>query len=409
MNKLLSVAWKDVRITFRDPSALLMMLLTPFALTLAMAFAFGGLGGSSSGMSRINVPVVNNDGGPLAQVVVDVLQSPELADLLNPIIVDDAETARAFVDADRASAAVVIPAGFSQSIVGGGAGPSEIEIYMNPTRSVTAGVARSIVEQTLARINAGAVSAQVAVSQLMAAGLLAPQQVMRDGAAIGERAAHQAGETRLISLRSQTAETSTGRDFDWLTYMTPSMAIMFLMFTVSNGGRSILAEREWGTLQRLLATPTRAGQIIGGKVVGIFLTGLAQMAILIVTGSVLFGVEWGSGLGVAALTVALVAAATGWGAVLAAYSRTAAQANQLGTMIALFFGILAGNFMPRPALPQWLLRVSYVTPNAWGLEGYSSLTAGGGLSDVSGPVIALLAMAVVLYVAATIAFRRQFA
>ena len=30
--------------------------------------------------------------------------------------------------------------------------------------------------------------------------------------------------------------------------MAPSMAIMFLMFTVTNGGRSILAERDWGTL-----------------------------------------------------------------------------------------------------------------------------------------------------------------
>ena len=82
------------------------------------------------------------------------------------------------------------------------------------------------------------------------------------------------------------------------------------------------------------------------------------------------------------LTLALVAAATGWGAVLAAYSRNAAQANQLGTMIALIFGMLAGNFVPRIALPQWLRTIGLVTPNAWGLEGFSSLTAGGRLAQV---------------------------
>lgn len=410
MKKLLTVAWKDLLITFRDPTALLMMLLTPFLITLVMAFAFGGLGGGSVTLSHINVSIADNDGGQFSQIVVDVLRSPDLADLLNPTLAADAAAARAAVDADRASAAVIIPIGFSQAVLAGGNAtpPTLVEVYMNPTRAVSAGVVRSIVDQTLARLNASAVSGRVAVTQLAMSGLLSPQQVMAEGAAIAERAARQTGEARLITLRSDTAEKSTGADFDWLTYMTPSMAIMFLMFTVSNGGRSILAERDWGTLQRLLTTPTQPGQIIGGKVVGIFLTGLAQMAILIATGGLLFGVKWGSALGVAVLTIALVAAATGWGALLAAYARTSSQANQLGTMIALFFGILAGNMMPRPLLPQWLRTASYVTPNAWGLEGYSSLSAGGGVSEIVFPTLALLAMAAVLYAAATVAFRRQF-
>jgi ABC-2 type transport system permease protein len=133
------------------------------------------------------------------------------------------------------------------------------------------------------------------------------------------------------------------------------------------------------------------------------------MTILITAGGLLFGVKWGSGVAVAALTMALVAAATGWGAVLAAYSRTSSQADQLGTMIALFFGVLAGNFVPRPALPSWMRTVGYVTPNAWGLEGFSSLTAGGGMSDVLVPIVVLLVMAAILFAAATVAFRRQFA
>jgi len=411
MKKLLTVAWKDLLITFRDPAALIMMLLTPFALTLAIAFAFGGLGSGTTTLSRIGVTIVNHDTGDLGQVIVDVLQSQELADLLRPIIATSDGAARAEVDADRATVAVIIPADFSQRVLNTSAAAQQqsvIEVYENPTRAVTAGVVRSIVDQILGRITAGAVSGQVAVTQLVVNGLLSPQQAMSQGGQIAERAARQTSEARLITLKGQIAEKSTGADFDWLTYMTPSMAIMFLMFTVSNGGRSVLAERDWGTLQRLLTTPTRATQIIGGKVAGIYLTGLAQMAILLLSGGLIFGVKWGSGLAVAALTAALVAAATGWGAVLAAYSRTASQANQLGTMVALFFGALAGNFMPRVALPSWLLTVSYVTPNAWGLEGYSSLTAGGGLADVSMPIVALLVMACVLFAAATLAFRRQY-
>jgi linearmycin/streptolysin S transport system permease protein len=409
MKKLLNVAWKDVLIVFRDPAALIMMLLTPFALTLAMAFAFGGLGGGSSSSIRISVVIVNHDSGQFGQAMVDVFQSQDLADLIAPTIMDDDDAARTEVDKDRAAATVIIPANFSESMLSGGAPQAVLEVYKNPTRQVSSGVVRSIVDQVLSRFTAGAVAGQVVVTQLVTNGLLAPQQAIGQGTQIGERAGKQVSSASLVSLASETAEKSNGADFDWLTYMAPSMAIMFLMFTVSNGGRSILAERDWGTLPRLLTTPTRTVQIIGGKVAGIFLTGLAQMAVLTLASSLLFGVKWGSGLGVILLTVALVAAATGWGAVLAAYSRTAAQANQLGTMIALFFGMLAGNFVPRIALPSWLRTLGYVTPNAWGLEGFSSLTAGGGLSEVVTPALALAGMAAVLFIAATVAFRRQYA
>ena len=90
MKKLLNVAWKDLLITFRDPAALITMLLTPFLLTLAMAFAFGGLGGgSSTGISRISVVIVNHDSGQFGQGMVDVFQSQDLADLIFPAYAGD--------------------------------------------------------------------------------------------------------------------------------------------------------------------------------------------------------------------------------------------------------------------------------------------------------------------------------
>jgi ABC-2 type transport system permease protein len=107
--------------------------------------------------------------------------------------------------------------------------------------------------------------------------------------------------------------------------------------------------------------------------------------------------------------VALVAAATGWGLFLASYCRTAGQANQLGTILSLAFAGLAGNFFPRQVLPEWIRTASYVTPNAWGLEAFGKLTAGGTLSDVVVPIAGLLVMAVILFGLATLLFRRQYA
>ena len=80
MKKLLTIALKDLRIMFRDPSSLVWMLAMPIALTLAMAFAFGRLtgGGQSAGLSDIPVIIVDLDGGQMSEPIVQTFQSQDL-------------------------------------------------------------------------------------------------------------------------------------------------------------------------------------------------------------------------------------------------------------------------------------------------------------------------------------------
>jgi ABC-2 type transport system permease protein len=170
----------------------------------------------------------------------------------------------------------------------------------------------------------------------------------------------------------------------------------------------VLAERQWGTLQRLLTSPTSPGQVLGGKLSGIFLTGLAQMVILIVFSAVFFGVRWGAPVALSGLIVATVFAASGWGALIAAYSKSPGQAMSIGAMIALVFAGLAGNFVPRQNYPEFLRQISLITPNAWALEGFQSLGEGGGLNEVLLPIVALTIMGIVLFSVATMLFRRQY-
>lgn len=419
MKKIWSIARKDLIVTFRDPAALVMLLLTPFALTLAIAFAFGGLGGDSGGgLSDIPVTIVNHDAGELGAQLVEVLQAEDLADLLAPVVETDDAAARLAVDGDKSAAAVIIPADLSESVMPAGLtmgqvsserSQSVVELYANPTRTISAGVVRSIVDGFLNRVAAGAAGGQVAVTQLIMSGAVSPQEALTAGQAIGERAGQAAAGTQLITLDAEMAGTDSTGGFDWLAYMAPGMAILFLMFTATAGARSLLAERDAGTLPRMLTTPTTPVQVIGGKVLGVFLTGLAQVSVLLLASRLLFGVRWGDPLGVVLLTLALVAAATGWGMLIAAYARTPGQANATGTMLTLIFAAMAGNFLPRQLLPQFLRTASYVSPNGWGLEGFAALTAGGTLADVALPIAALVAMAAVLFGVAVVAFRRQYA
>jgi ABC-2 type transport system permease protein len=419
MKRIASIAWKDLITTFRDPSALVLMLVTPLALTLAMAFAFGGFGdggAGGTGLSNIPVVVVNHDSGELGSGLVEVLRLDDLEELLDPVLEADAEQARAAVDADEAAAAVIIPEDLSASVIPSGSGQGDtggtsraaIELYANPTRPVSVGVVRSVVTGFADQANATVSGVEVTISQLVRGGLVAPGEAAGIAPALAERTANELSAADLLGIASQETSDDEGNGFNWMAYMAPSMAILFLMFTVTAGGRTILTERDQGTLSRLLTTPSSSALVLGGKVLGTYLTGLAQMGVLVVASAVIFGAIWGPPLAVAVLLLALVAAATGWGIAIAAYACTAPQANAIGTAVTLVFAIGAGHFFPRELLPAWLRTVSFISPNAWGLEAFAELSSGAGLGDIVGIVAALVGMAALAFGVAVVLFRRQF-
>ncbi|GIV97561.1 MAG: putative transport permease YfiM [Herpetosiphonaceae bacterium] len=413
MPKFLSIAWKDLKITFRDRAALITMLLTPFALSLAVAAAFGGSGGgSTAGIRDIPVVIVNNDQGDLGNLIVEIFNSPELVDLLEPTLMSDEAAARSQLENGDLVSVIVIPPDFSERLSASQSANSEqpqgiVEVYTNVARPLSSGVVRDIINRVLSRLIAGSATVQLVSNQLVETDRIAPEQMAALAPELAQRARQLVQGEGLISVEAESVAGVRRTEFNWLAYMAPSMAILFLMFTVTNGGRSLLAERESGTLPRLLTTPTSAGQIIGGKVAGIYFTGLAQMGILLVASYVILGVPWGSILAVILVTLALVGAATGWGILLAAISRNAAQAGTIGMTIALVFAGLSGNFIPRQALPEFMRTASYISPNSWGLEAYSKLTSGGTLADVTTPLAALAAMALILFIISVVAFRRQ--
>ena len=422
MKKVLVIGWKDFIIIWRDRPALLLMLAAPFVLTLGLGFVSGRFSGNSSaGLGNIPVVIVNQDQGQLGQALVSAFQSTDLAGLVTPSTGADPAAARQLAEADKVAAAVIVPPGLTASMIPntttGETGPAaSIEVFLNPAQPVSAAVVQAIVDGFVSQVETSRVSRQVAIQQLLAHGLVTPQQLAGAGAAIAQRAAAGQGRAPLVSLRRTSGDgnaaacvpgpCAAAADVDALAIFAPGMALMFLMYTVSYGGRNLLAERTEGTLPRLLGTPTSAAQVLGGKLFGIFLTGVAQVTVLVVGSSLLFHLKWGDPLAVAALIVAVTAAATGWGMLLAALARTPAQVASIGSALMLVFGMLSGAFVPLSAFPGWLQSVAHITPNAWGLDAFTTLARGGALAAITPGLGVLLAMGAGLFAVALVMFRR---
>ena len=116
--KLISDAWlltqKDLRVYFRDRSALLVGFLVPIALVTVfgwiMTYAFGG----SSGMPKVTLWYVDEDDTPRSRAMVDSLRSSEMI-TLRPRTAEkvmDVAKLRSMVSDGDAHHGIVIPKGY---------------------------------------------------------------------------------------------------------------------------------------------------------------------------------------------------------------------------------------------------------------------------------------------------------
>jgi ABC-2 type transport system permease protein len=411
MRKLAVLAFKEVLLAFRDVGALATMLVTPLALTLVMMAAFGS-GSNSSPLSDIPVLLLNKDEGAFGQTLTDLFSSPSVGDLVTATLVVDEAAARARVEADEVAALVVIPADFSQSQTqreDSRTAPVIVEIYASPDWRISALVVKAIVSQGLEMLNIRVAGTTQIVSRL-AEGMIQAGWSETDAAAAmrtmpTQFAGREAGSADLpIKLAITSA---TGRGFSWLGYYASSMAVLFLMFAVTSGGRTLLAERRHGTLPRLLISPTPALTILLGKMGGIVLTGVLQMLILW-GATTLIGAYWGYPWGVLLTIVLLVICASSVGALISAWATTPGQAGAIGSAITLIGGALSGSFFVRWNLPLWVQVLSLVTPNAWGIEILSRLQAGRPPSAILPWLGGMLLLTIIYYGAALVGFRRQF-
>ncbi|HEY52445.1 MAG TPA: ABC transporter permease [Caldilineae bacterium] len=420
MNKIWSIATKDTLIRFRDRNGILLMLVAPLALAAIMGAAFGGFGGDAPApIADIPIVIVNQDRGDLGQTLADILESADLAELLEPVeaksstndLVSDLAGAKQQVERGEMRAVVVIPPDFSDAVRSQQGDATAIDIFTDPASTFSPIIVEAVVSEIANSFNAGIVGGRVGVMQLLEhQNTLGPRLATLPTVLAGTLSdpANQGGNR--IDLKTTLVDAQTDRNMNPLAYFAPSMAILFLMFTLFDASRSILEEEREGTLQRMMSSPTRFAEILAGKNGGVMLTGVLQLGILVVVSSLLFGLSWGgSPLGVALMIVAVVAAASSLGAFIVAFAKDARQAAVIGSALALIFAILGGNFFMASALPGWLQVLSKLTINRWALDGFTDLSLrGGGLNDVLLEIGVLLGMSAIFFALAVWRLPRRF-
>jgi ABC-2 type transport system permease protein len=161
------------------------------------------------------------------------------------------------------------------------------------------------------------------------------------------------------------------------------MAILFVFFTLAFGVRTALAERRFGMTARLGAAPIRPGLILAGKILSTTLLALSSMVVMWLSTWLLFGAQWGSPLGVVALSLATVLAAMAIATVIVTLAGSDQEAESYTALVTFALALIGGNFVRLYALPQGLQTATRSTPNGWALAGFVELVVGnGGVASV---------------------------
>ncbi|HEX4126795.1 MAG TPA: ABC transporter permease [Acidimicrobiales bacterium] len=181
-----------------------------------------------------------------------------------------------------------------------------------------------------------------------------------------------------------------------LNFFAPNIAVVFLFIGSGLGMRSLLMERSAGTLARITAAPVRPTQIVLGKMLAIFLTGMATIFVIWAVTTYGFGADWGNLLGVLLMAIGATAAMCGIGVFLTSLAKTEQQAFGITLLVGLFLALVGGNLLPSGSLPDVFQVLALGTPNGWALVGFGRLDQlGEPASSIIGPFIILLVIAVV--------------
>ncbi len=193
-------------------------------------------------------------------------------------------------------------------------------------------------------------------------------------------------------------------------FITPAF-IAFLMQGLTMGLTSlaVVREREMGTIEALLVTPTRPFELMVAKTIPSLFIAFGSGLMLLVVGTLVLGVPFqGSLLLFCVLSLLSLGCGLGLGLAVSSAVQTQNQSQQLSSLINISGMFLAGVLFPVYTLPLVLRIVSYIFPATFFIPiSRGILVKGIGLQDLWVQALALLVLLVVILLVATRLFRQR--
>lgn len=337
----------------RDRTALALTFFLPVVFFSIFVTLFGAMDAGKA--NPINTIVLVEDNGALGKNFADALsKNPELRIIaLDGSRVSDSggrDEALARVRTGIATAAIIIPQGFSDALANG----------RTPRVEVLADTANVVAVRAID----GLLQAQAFAARMLSVKGLGAAAVDSGPAITGPLGVDVVDVLGTESKRPSVAFFAAG------------IGVMFLLFSISGRSSILIEERDSGILERLLASQLTMTALLFGHWLFLVLIGFIQVTIMFIWGSIAFGLDlWTPNhlTGFVAMTLVSAAGAAGFGLLLAALCHTRAQLTSIAIIVVLIMSALGGTIVPRFLMPESVQRIGLITFNAWAVDGYQKV------------------------------------
>jgi linearmycin/streptolysin S transport system permease protein len=181
------------------------------------------------------------------------------------------------------------------------------------------------------------------------------------------------GSSRVKIESSLVGSAPTG-SYSRLAQFATGNGVMFMMFLGAALASLLAFDRQEGRLRRLLGTRLRLRELLAAKLTAIVLLSFLCMALILAIGAIGFSMSLGpSPLLLAAITLAVALAVSGYSLLLLGVGRNGIVVQALATVLTLSLSAIGGSWWPQEAEQPWLRTVGHVALNAWASDAYHLL------------------------------------
>ncbi|HET9918595.1 MAG TPA: ABC transporter permease [Ktedonobacteraceae bacterium] len=404
------IAKKDLLLTLKDRSSILLLLVVPLVLIAVVGFAFGNAFGTGSSQISIQVAVSNQDNGYVGKAILSALKINTSQLVISVKQYDNASAVTEQVANSNVNAGIVIPAGTSDALTrdaqNGAPIQNLVKFYALPSNNdARITITQQIVSSVMSQLAAGSAAIGQVYHVCNQPGNHCAQSTI-DAATIASSVGQSSGIAAAQSVESLTAgEAPKIGQFDLIL---PGYAIFFALFSVNAAAATILQEKEDGTFRRLLIAPIQKYALLGGKLLAQFLLTLLQLAILFAVGYFAFHIHIGNWPAVIALLIGASFAATGLGILLVSLVKTRRQLAPVVTLVTLLTSAIGGAWWPLFIEPTWMQQIAKIGLTAWAMEGLNAVMIfGKGFEGALPDILGLLGYGLVCFLIAMRFFRFQ--
>ncbi len=380
---------KDIKLFFKNTGAVIITFIVPMALILIFGMAFGGFGNESS-IQPISLVLIDMDKTDYSKAFTTYLDSLNEIKTVktykkkSQVLPYDEKTLRNQIKEGKTKIGLIVPKGFKKNIINGK--KPVIKILYDPKFMVEYGIVNGLTQKIMmskfpqvlyngmlekSRKFLGEEKSQNfenditdVVSKYFNIPKIPERNVISQGFSMEE-------EPFDIKTEKLVGEEKQNPMF---AQSVAGMAVMFLLFSLSRAGASILYEKNKGTLNRLLLAPVNSTQIILSKLIFAAFLGIFQLSVMFIFGWLVFGLDIFSHIiSLLVMILATSLAASALGMFIAAVSKNEAQVSGLTTLIALGMSALGGSMFPTIIMPDYMQKIGRFTLNYWAMDGFTNI------------------------------------